>query len=115
MQENIICIKYGRPSSWKGTILRPTYYMCSSAIFSCIEGSIDCRRKRLRRRSGIQSDLKTFSAFGIFGCSVVTAITSQNTFELRDVFPIPPKIISNQLKSILSDFKLSRSKNWNAI
>ena len=60
--------------------------------------------------AGIQSDIKTFSALGIFGCSVVTAITSQNTFELRNIFPIPPKIISNQLKSILSDFKLAVAK-----
>ena len=60
--------------------------------------------------AGIQSDIKTFSALGIFGCSVVTAITSQNTFELRNIFPIPPKIISNQLKSILSDFKLAAVK-----
>jgi hydroxymethylpyrimidine/phosphomethylpyrimidine kinase len=60
--------------------------------------------------AGIQSDLKTFSAFGIFGCSVVTAITSQNTSELRDVFPIPPKIVSTQLESIVSDFKLAAVK-----
>jgi hydroxymethylpyrimidine kinase/phosphomethylpyrimidine kinase len=60
--------------------------------------------------AGIQSDIKTFSALGIFGCSVVTAITSQNTFELRNIFPIPPKIISSQLKAILSDFKLAAVK-----
>jgi hydroxymethylpyrimidine/phosphomethylpyrimidine kinase len=60
--------------------------------------------------AGIQSDIKTFSVHGIFGCSVITAITSQNTFELRNIFPIPPKIISNQLKSILSDFKLAAVK-----
>jgi hydroxymethylpyrimidine kinase / phosphomethylpyrimidine kinase / thiamine-phosphate diphosphorylase len=60
--------------------------------------------------AGIQSDIKTFSAHGIFGCSVVTAITSQNTFELKNIFPIPSKIISNQLISILSDFKLAAVK-----
>ena len=57
-----------------------------------------------------QSDIKTFSAHGVFGCSVVTAITSQNTFELRDIYPLPPKIISSQLKAILSDFKLAAAK-----
>jgi hydroxymethylpyrimidine kinase / phosphomethylpyrimidine kinase / thiamine-phosphate diphosphorylase len=60
--------------------------------------------------AGIQSDIKTFSALGIFGCSVVTAITSQNTFELRNIFPIPPKIVSNQLKLIISDFELAAVK-----
>jgi hydroxymethylpyrimidine/phosphomethylpyrimidine kinase len=60
--------------------------------------------------AGIQADIKTFSAHGIFGCSVVTAITSQNTFELRDIYPLPPKIISSQLKAVLSDFKLAAVK-----
>ena len=60
--------------------------------------------------AGIQSDIKTFSAHGTFGCSVVTAITSQNTFELKNIFPIPPKIISNQLRSIISDFELAAVK-----
>ena len=60
--------------------------------------------------AGIQSDIKTFSALGIFGCSVVTAITSQNTFELRNIFPIPAKIVSDQLRAILSDFKLGAIK-----
>ena len=49
--------------------------------------------------AGIQSDIKTFSTLGIFGCSVVTAITSQNTFVLKDIFPIPPKIVSSQSES----------------
>jgi hydroxymethylpyrimidine kinase / phosphomethylpyrimidine kinase / thiamine-phosphate diphosphorylase len=60
--------------------------------------------------AGIQTDIKTFSALGIFGCSVVTAITSQNTFELRNIFPIPPKVISSQLKAVLSDFELAAVK-----
>jgi hydroxymethylpyrimidine kinase / phosphomethylpyrimidine kinase / thiamine-phosphate diphosphorylase len=60
--------------------------------------------------AGIQSDIKTFSALGIFGCSVVTAITSQNTFELRNIFPIPPNIVSDQLKAILADFKVAAVK-----
>jgi hydroxymethylpyrimidine kinase / phosphomethylpyrimidine kinase / thiamine-phosphate diphosphorylase len=60
--------------------------------------------------AGMQADIKTFSAHGVFGCSVVTAITSQNTFELRDIYPLPPKIISSQLKAVLSDFKLAAAK-----
>jgi hydroxymethylpyrimidine kinase / phosphomethylpyrimidine kinase / thiamine-phosphate diphosphorylase len=60
--------------------------------------------------AGIQSDIKTFSTLGIFGCSVVTAITSQNTFVLKDIFPIPPKIVSSQLKAVLSDIKIAAAK-----
>ena len=115
MQENIICINTVDPLHGKGRffdlliICAPAQYSLALKVALTVAGSDS------GGGAGIQSDLKTFSAFGIFGCSVVTAITSQNTFELRDVFPIPPKIISNQLKSILSDFKSSRSKNWNAI
>ncbi|HZD34366.1 MAG TPA: bifunctional hydroxymethylpyrimidine kinase/phosphomethylpyrimidine kinase [Nitrososphaeraceae archaeon] len=60
--------------------------------------------------AGIQSDIKTFSALGIYGCSVVTAITSQNTSELSNIFPIPGKTISNQLQTVLSDFSFSAVK-----
>lgn len=60
--------------------------------------------------AGIQSDIKTFSALGIFGCSVVTGITSQNTSELSNIFPIPGKTISNQLQAVLSDFNFSAVK-----
>ena len=60
--------------------------------------------------AGIQSDIKTFSALGIFGCSVVTAITSQNTSELNNIFPIPGKTISNQLQTVISDFSFSAVK-----
>ena len=60
--------------------------------------------------AGIQSDIKTFSVLGIFGCSVVTAITSQNTSELSKIFPVPAEIITSQLRAVLSDFKVGAVK-----
>jgi hydroxymethylpyrimidine/phosphomethylpyrimidine kinase len=53
--------------------------------------------------AGIQADLKTFAAQGVYGCSVITAITAQNTMGVFDVYPLPPGIIKKQLEAVLSD------------
>jgi hydroxymethylpyrimidine kinase / phosphomethylpyrimidine kinase / thiamine-phosphate diphosphorylase len=53
--------------------------------------------------AGIQSDLKTFSALGVYGCTAVTAITAQNTQEVSSIFKISPEIIKKQIQSIMTD------------
>lgn len=53
--------------------------------------------------AGIQADLKTFSALGCFGMSVITAITAQNTIEVASIHPIPAEIVSVQMESVLTD------------
>jgi hydroxymethylpyrimidine/phosphomethylpyrimidine kinase len=53
--------------------------------------------------SGIQADLKTFEALGVYGTSVVTAVTAQNTQEITDVFDIPAGTIKAQIRAVLSD------------
>src|SRR3989338_6365884 len=53
--------------------------------------------------AGIQADLKTFSALGVHGSSVVTAITAQNTKEVTAVHNIPLDIIEKQIDAVLSD------------
>jgi len=53
--------------------------------------------------AGIQADIKTFSAFGVFGTSVVTAITAQNTIGVRAVHPIPLEIVRAQLEAVIED------------
>lgn len=53
--------------------------------------------------AGIQADLKTFAAQGVYGCSVITAITAQNTMGVFDVYPLPPNIVQKQLEAVLSD------------
>jgi hydroxymethylpyrimidine/phosphomethylpyrimidine kinase len=60
--------------------------------------------------AGIQADLKTFEAFGIFGLSVITALTAQNTLGVQGIFPIPHSFVKLQLQSIFSDFKPSAVK-----
>ena len=56
--------------------------------------------------AGIQADLKTFSSLGIYGTSVVTAVTAQNTLQVRAVEILPTEIVREQLKAILDDFTI---------
>ena len=60
--------------------------------------------------AGIQADLKTFSALGVYGCTVITAITAQNTREVTSVFDLPVDIIRKQIQSIMSDIPLNAIK-----
>ncbi|MBI3842274.1 MAG: bifunctional hydroxymethylpyrimidine kinase/phosphomethylpyrimidine kinase [Thaumarchaeota archaeon] len=56
--------------------------------------------------AGIQGDIKTYSSLGVYGLSVVTAITSQSTSEFFSVEQVSSKMIKSQLQSILSDVKV---------
>lgn len=60
--------------------------------------------------AGIQGDLKTFNAFGVYGLSVVTAVTSQNTSKFFGVQPISPSLVKSQIRSILEDFQIDAIK-----
>jgi hydroxymethylpyrimidine/phosphomethylpyrimidine kinase len=53
--------------------------------------------------AGIQADLKTFHQYNVHGCSVVTAVTAQNTREVAAVHPIPPEVVRAQLKAVIED------------
>ena len=53
--------------------------------------------------AGIQADLKTFSALGVYGTSVLTAITAQNTKSVTGVVEIPLDMIAAQIDAVLSD------------
>lgn len=53
--------------------------------------------------AGIQADLKTFSANGCYGMSVITALTAQNTLGVRSVFAVPTGMVNDQLEAVLSD------------
>jgi hydroxymethylpyrimidine/phosphomethylpyrimidine kinase len=54
--------------------------------------------------AGIQADLKTFSAFRVFGMSVLTAVTAQNSLGVQGVFSLPAEFVARQIDSVLSDF-----------
>ncbi len=53
--------------------------------------------------AGIQADLKTFSALGVFGTSTLTAITAQNTVGVTAIYELPTDIIAAQIDAVLSD------------
>jgi hydroxymethylpyrimidine kinase/phosphomethylpyrimidine kinase len=60
--------------------------------------------------AGIQADLKTFAALGCYGASVVTAVTAQNTVDVRDVFALPAAIVGQQLAAVIEDLPLAAVK-----
>ena len=54
--------------------------------------------------AGIQADLKTFSALGVYGMSVLTVVTAQNSVAVAGVHALPPPFIAAQLTSVLADY-----------
>jgi hydroxymethylpyrimidine/phosphomethylpyrimidine kinase len=60
--------------------------------------------------AGIQADLKTFSALGVYGASAITAITAQNTRGVQGIHDIPPAYVAQQIHSVLSDLKVGAIK-----
>ncbi len=53
--------------------------------------------------AGIQADLKTFSALGVYGMSVLTSITAQNTLGVQGVHDLPPDFVGLQIDSVMQD------------
>jgi len=60
--------------------------------------------------AGIQADLKTFSALGVFGTSAITAITAQNTRGVAAVHSIPEDMVQAQIKAVIDDFDVAAVK-----
>lgn len=60
--------------------------------------------------AGIQADLKTFAAHGVFGMSVITAVTAQNTQGVFAVQDITPEVIGKQMDAIFSDIAVAAVK-----
>ncbi|MAA80085.1 MAG: bifunctional hydroxymethylpyrimidine kinase/phosphomethylpyrimidine kinase, partial [Deltaproteobacteria bacterium] len=60
--------------------------------------------------AGIQADLKTFSALGVFGMSAITALTVQNTQGVSGVHLVPPIFVQNQIKGIFTDIRVNAIK-----
>jgi len=60
--------------------------------------------------AGIQADLKTFEAFGVFGASAVTVLTAQNTNGVKDIYPVDAAFIKAQIQAVLDDFDIAAIK-----
>jgi hydroxymethylpyrimidine kinase/phosphomethylpyrimidine kinase len=53
--------------------------------------------------AGIQADLKTFAALGVYGMAVVTALTAQNTVAVTGVYEVPPEFVEAQIDAVFAD------------
>lgn len=60
--------------------------------------------------AGIQQDLKTMTKVGVYGATVITAITSQNTLGVKGVMPVPAEVVKSQLDAVLSDLHVTAIK-----
>lgn len=60
--------------------------------------------------AGIQADLKTFSALGVYGASVITALTAQNTQGVTAIHDVPPVFIGQQMDAVFSDLAVTAVK-----
>ena len=60
--------------------------------------------------AGIQADLKTFSALGVYGASVITALTAQNTTGVSAIHDVPPAFITAQIDAVFSDLNVNAVK-----
>lgn len=54
--------------------------------------------------AGIQADLRTFSTFGVYGTSAITAVTAQNPCEVRNIVPISADAVTSQVKAVFAKF-----------
>src|SRR6202166_583280 len=53
--------------------------------------------------AGIQADLKSFAALGVYGASVITALTAQNTRGVTGIHQVPPDFVTAQIDAVFSD------------
>jgi hydroxymethylpyrimidine/phosphomethylpyrimidine kinase len=60
--------------------------------------------------AGIQADLKTFAALGVYGASVITALTAQNTKGVTGIHPVPADFVTAQLEAVFSDLDIGAVK-----
>ncbi|HEY0506527.1 MAG TPA: bifunctional hydroxymethylpyrimidine kinase/phosphomethylpyrimidine kinase [Blastococcus sp.] len=60
--------------------------------------------------AGVQADLKTFSALGVYGTAVLTALTAQNTRGVTGVHPVPAAFVGAQLRTLLDDVEVHATK-----
>lgn len=60
--------------------------------------------------AGIQADLKTFEAFGVFGSTVITVLTAQNTTGVQEIVPMDASFIKKQIESVFEDFDVAAIK-----
>ncbi len=61
--------------------------------------------------AGIQADLKTFSALGVFGASAITALTAQNTLGVLSAVDLDPRFVASQIEAVMDDMPVAAAKS----
>ena len=60
--------------------------------------------------AGIQADLKSFAALGVYGTCAITVVTAQNTLGIRAIRAVPPDMVGAQIEAVLEDFEVGAVK-----
>lgn len=60
--------------------------------------------------AGIQADLKTLTALGVYGAAAITSLTVQNTTGVRGIHPVPPAFVADQCRAVLADLDVAAIK-----
>src|ERR1700744_1873880 len=60
--------------------------------------------------AGIQADLKTFAALGVYGASVITALTAQNTTGVSGIHDVPAEFVTAQIDAVFADLDVKAVK-----
>ncbi len=60
--------------------------------------------------AGIQADLKTFAALGVYGTSAITAVTAQNTLGVAEIIELPPGLVLAQIEAVMLDISAQAAK-----
>src|SRR6201995_2049020 len=60
--------------------------------------------------AGIQADLKTFAALGVYGACAITALTAQNTRGVTGIHPVPPEFVAEQIDAVFADLAVGAVK-----
>lgn len=71
--------------------------------FSCIPRVMTVAGSDSGSGAGIQADIKTCAAFGVYATTVITALTAQNTLSVKKVFPVDPSFVVAQIDAIMED------------
>ena len=61
--------------------------------------------------AGIQADLRTFNAFGVYGCSAITAVTSQNPAKITRIDPLAPEAVTAQIDAVAAEIEIKSIKS----
>ena len=74
--------------------------LCAGFHYSALKVALSIAGSDSGAGAGIQADIKTFSALGVYGCTAITAITAQNTRKVSSILEVSPEIIEGQIRSV---------------